>query len=101
MIPDTLDLRDFEKHSETIYEAIVVSAKRARQIHEKLSADLKKRLGEIENEEDLEEESVDREKIVREFDKKDKPNVIALAEMLDGKLRLKRKEDSKEDSKEE
>ena len=101
MLPDTLDLRDFEDKSETIYEAIVVSAKRARQIHEKLSSELKKRLGEIENEEDLEEESIDREKIVREFDKRDKPNVIALAEMLDGKLRLKSKKDTKEDTKED
>ncbi|MCH7781962.1 DNA-directed RNA polymerase subunit omega [candidate division KSB1 bacterium] len=96
MLPDTIDLRDLEDKSETIYEAVMIASRRARQIHEKITADMKKRLGEIENEEDLEEESVDREKIVREFDKRDKPSVIALQELIDGKLRRKAAEDSKE-----
>lgn len=96
MIPDTMDLRDLEDKSETIYEAVMIASKRARQIHEKITADLKKRLGEIENEEDLEEESVDREKIVREFDKRDKPSVVALQELIDGKLRRITKEDNEE-----
>lgn len=96
MIPDTMDLRDIEDKSETIYEAVMIASKRARQIHEKITADLKKRLGEIENEEDLEEESVDREKIVREFDKRDKPSVVALQELIDGKLRRITEEDNEE-----
>ncbi|MFC1513429.1 DNA-directed RNA polymerase subunit omega [candidate division KSB1 bacterium] len=86
----TIDLNNVEKHCETIYEAVIVTAKRARHIHDRMSEELKKQLGEVENEEDLENEVVDRAKIVGEFDKRDKPGIAALNEYIDGKLHLKK-----------
>jgi DNA-directed RNA polymerase subunit K/omega len=88
----TKDLRDIYKKGDTIYKAVVVSAKRARQIHAKLNDALKKHLGELENDEDLDETSVDREKIIKEFDKKDKSSSLALDEYLDDKIQVTMKE---------
>ena len=89
----TMDLREINEKSENIYEAVIITAKRARQIHSKMTEELQKQLGEVENEEDLDEETVDREKIVRDFDKRDKPSVIAMKEFIDGKLRRKTEEE--------
>lgn len=97
MNADVSDLRDFVKNSENIYEAVVIAAKRARQLHEETTNELKKRIGEIENEEDLEEETIDREKIVREFDKRDKPSMVAIQELIDGKIRRIKKNDEEQD----
>ncbi|MFC1564159.1 DNA-directed RNA polymerase subunit omega [candidate division KSB1 bacterium] len=83
---DTMDLREIDGINDNVYEAVMASAKRARQLHERITDELKKKLGEIENEEDLDEEILDREKIVKEFDSKPKPSVIALGEYLEGKL---------------
>lgn len=97
MNTEIVDLRDFVKNSENIYEAVVVASKRARQLHENTTNELKKRIGEIENEEDLEEETIDREKIVREFDKRDKPSMVAIQELIDGKIRRIKKNDEEQD----
>ena len=84
----TMDINEIEKKSGNIYEAVVVTAKRARQIHNKIEKEFRKQIGEVENEEDLDEEIVDREKIVKEFDKKDKPSVTAVKELMVGKLHI-------------
>jgi len=83
---ETLDIREFEKSSDNIYKAVIIVAKRARQIHQRENEELKRQLGEIENEEDLDEENVDREQIVKTFDKKPKPSVLAINEFLEHKL---------------
>ena len=92
-MPVTIDFRRIDEKEDTIYKAVVMAAKRARQIHKKTNDDLKKQLGEVENEEDLDEEIVDREKIVKEFDSRDKPSVIAMNEYLDDKLHIKADEE--------
>ncbi len=92
-MPITIDFRRIDKKEETIYKAVVMAAKRARQIHKKMNDDLKKQLGEVENEEDLDEEVVDREKIVKEFDSMDKPSVMAMKEYLNDKLHIKKDEE--------
>ncbi len=96
-MPITIDFKRIEEKEETIYKAVVMAAKRANQIHKKVNDDLKKQLGEVENEveneEDLDEEIVDREKIVKEFDSMDKPSVLAMQEYLDDKLHIKKDEE--------
>ncbi len=92
-MPITIDFRRIDEKEETIYKAVVMAAKRARQIHKKMNDDLKKQLGEVENEEDLDEEIVDREKIVKEFDSMDKPSVMAMKEYLNDKLHIKKDEE--------
>ena len=44
-----LDLRSFEGKATTIYEAVILASKRARKIHESITEELRKELGEIEN----------------------------------------------------
>ena len=84
----TLELREFKGHAENIYKAVVISAQRARQIHAKLSEELRKQIGEIENEEELDENNVDREEIVKKFDKIPKPSTTAIGEYLAGQLHV-------------
>ena len=93
----TSDMREFVKNTKNIYEAVAIAAKRARQLHENTTNELKKRIGEIENEEDLEEETIDREKIVREFDNRDKPSMVAIQELIDGKIRRIKENDEEQD----
>ncbi|MCP4724027.1 MAG: hypothetical protein GY863_03275 [bacterium] len=84
----TMDLREIDSINDNVYEAVMASSKRARELHNVMMEELKKRLGDIENEEDLDEEILDREKIVLEFDSKPKPSIIALGEYMEGKLKI-------------
>ncbi|MFC1561989.1 DNA-directed RNA polymerase subunit omega [candidate division KSB1 bacterium] len=84
----TLDIKKIMNNCDNIYKAVIVSARRARQIHNKMNDELRKQLGEVENEEDLEEENIDREEIVKSFDKIPKPSVTAIGEFIDGKLSI-------------
>ncbi len=91
----TMDLREIDSVNDNVYEAVIASAKRAREIHNALTDELKKKLGDIENEEDLDEEILDREKIVKEFDKKPKPSIMALGEYMNGKLIITKVDEGK------
>jgi len=89
----TLDLNEIEEKCNNIYKSVILIAKRARQIHNKASDELKKQLGEVENEEDLDEEIVDRELIIKAYDKKPKPTISAIDEFLTGNLHEVSEED--------
>jgi DNA-directed RNA polymerase subunit K/omega len=86
----TIPLSELEKLSGNLYEAIVVIAKRARQINEE-----QKSLIDIETEmddsmddyEDEEEELEEQEEIPRKVIKLPKPTEIAIQEMLTGKIK--------------
>ena len=93
-----VDVVPLEKQAESIYEACIIVSKRARQINKKLSEELKDRLGDIETDEDLNEESIDRESLVTEMEKQAKPTVKAVSEMLEEKLHFKYAEEKQEHS---
>lgn len=83
---ETLPLEEFEKQASNIYEAIIIMAKRAKQINE-----LQKRVLERQNdsqmrEEDYDDEGVSKDLVEHQFLKLPKPTTIALQEMLEGKL---------------
>ncbi len=82
----SVDVEPIGRQTESIYEACIIVSKRARQINKVLSDELKERLGDIETDEDLNEESIDRESLVTEMEKQSKPTAKAVSEMLDGKL---------------
>ena len=84
-----VDVEPLGEQTENVYEACVVASKRARQINKKVSDEMKERLGDIETDEDLNEESIDRESLVTEMEKQAKPTSKAVAEMLDKKLLFK------------
>jgi DNA-directed RNA polymerase subunit K/omega len=90
-----LPMQEFTTNVGNIYEAIVATAKRARQIHDDLKIELAQRLETIkaltattETEEDLEVTTTnpDQLKISLEFEKRPKPTETALEEMASKKV---------------
>jgi DNA-directed RNA polymerase omega subunit len=83
---ETLPLEQLEEKVDSLYEAIVIIAKRARQINE-----LQKQLIDRETEanvedDDLDDIVIDGDYLDRQYLKLPKPTTLALQEMLDGKL---------------
>lgn len=84
---DILPLEKLEERVGSLYEAVAIIAKRARQINE-----LQRRMIEKQNEglaaedDDFDETSFDRDIVDRQFIKLPKPTSIALKEMMDGEL---------------
>ncbi len=84
-----------------IYQAIVVTSKRARQLHEEIKIELNQRLETVksltattEAEEELDNAAAnpDQLKISLEFEKRPKPTDLALDEMKQGKVDFRYKE---------
>ncbi|MDZ7722138.1 MAG: DNA-directed RNA polymerase subunit omega [candidate division KSB1 bacterium] len=82
---ETLALEKIEQNTENLYEAIVIIARRARQINE-MQRQLIERELEQNEEEGLTDEMVEGDMIEHQFLKLPKPTTVALNEMLDGKL---------------
>jgi len=83
---ETLPLEKLEEKVESLYEAIVIIAKRARQINE-LQRQMIQRERDLTGEEnDLEDETIDEDMLESQYIKLPKPTTIALKEMLDDDL---------------
>ncbi len=91
-----IDLRDIDKRSANVYEAIIVSAKRARQVNEENRIEFNALLSTIpEAIADEESEDIDNPaqlKIALDMEKKSKPHLQALNELLDGDIDYQYKE---------
>lgn len=100
----TISLDDLEKYVENVYEAIVVIAKRSRQINEEQKQIIEEemQLGDdlLPPNEEYDDDEVDKRALERDFPKLPKPTRIAVAEMLEGKLKFEYVE-SVEDEEEE
>ena len=87
----TIPLSQLEKLSGNLYEAIVVIAKRARQINEEQKSliDIETEMDESidDYEDDEEEQNEDQEEVMRKVIKLPKPTEIAIQEMLSGKIK--------------
>lgn len=85
-----VDLRIIEKNSESIFEAIVVAAKKARQIQAEMKIEFNKRLSELPPQvqiDDQEEvENPDQIRISKELEAKGKPTEQALEALLRGEI---------------
>ena len=88
----TIPLSELEKYADNIYEAIVIIAKRAKQINEEQKRLLEQEMEITAENEEFEEEEVDREALDKKYIKFPKPTRIALEEMLSGKLRYEYRE---------
>lgn len=85
-----VDLRELEVKTANIYEAIIVASKRARQINDENKIEFNAMMSTIpvSGTED-ENENIDNPAQLRislEFEKRDKPHLQALDEVLDGKV---------------
>ena len=91
-----IDLREIDKCAENIYEAIIVSALRARQLNDEVKIEFNALLSTIpEAATDDESEDIDNPaqlKISQDLEKRKKPHIQALGELLKEETKYKFKE---------
>lgn len=101
----TVPLEDLEKHAANVYEAIVVVAKRARQINDDQKRYIEQEIGydsslENSSSDDLDSEEENREERQTapvKYIRMPKPTSISLDEMLTGKLNFQYAEKTDEE----
>jgi DNA-directed RNA polymerase subunit K/omega len=83
-----VDLKQATGSATSLYEAIVIMSRRARQINDELKDNLQRRLESVITPGDDEGEitNFDQLEISREFDRIPKPTFLALDEMLDSEI---------------
>lgn len=84
-----ISLEEIEKRAESVYEAVVIIAKRARQINDEQKRLVEMEMREMmaEGKDDLLDDDQPREPIHRPFMRLPRPTTQALQEFLEGKLR--------------
>ncbi len=91
-----IDLRLIDQRAENVYEAIVVAAQRARQINNENKIEFNALLNTIPSigaDDDAEDVTNPAQlKIALELEKKPKPQLKALEELLEGKIKYRYKE---------
>ncbi|MCH7962524.1 MAG: DNA-directed RNA polymerase subunit omega [Bacteroidetes bacterium] len=91
-----IDLREIDKRAENIYEAIIVSSLRARQINDEVKIEFNALLSTIpESAMDDESEDIDNPaqlKISQDLEKRKKPHIQALDELLNDETKYKYKD---------
>ena len=94
-------MHEFLEHAGNIYEAIIVAAKRARQIHDDMKIELSQQLEtlkalnatpEPEDDSEVTTANPDQLKISLEFERRPKPTEVALNEVRDKKVPYRYKE---------
>jgi DNA-directed RNA polymerase subunit K/omega len=94
-------MHEFLEKAGNIYEAIIVSAKRARQIHDELKIELNQQLEtlkalnatpETEDDSEVTVANPDQLKISMEFERRKKPTEVAIMEVQDKKVPYRYKE---------
>jgi|YelNatPaOPRAMG01_1025707.scaffolds.fasta_scaffold00104_24 DNA-directed RNA polymerase omega subunit len=99
---ETLDLTKILERVDNLYEAVVIIAKRARQINDEQHAITQEILREqMENApppslEELEEEDLGPRQPIQDYIRFPKPTVIAVQEMMEGKIRFRYIEEEEE-----
>jgi len=88
---EPVDLRVIDKRTANVYEAVIVSAKRARQINDEQKMEFNALVGTIVPQATTEEEGEDIQnpaqlKIALELENREKPQIQAIKELLDGKI---------------
>ncbi|MEN8192369.1 MAG: DNA-directed RNA polymerase subunit omega [Bacteroidota bacterium] len=97
MAIQTVNLRDVEKNTENIYEAVIVAARRARQINDEDKLEFNTLLSTImpTMEDDFEERgNPDQERISVEFEKRNKSQLRALNELMDEKIKFRYRDEN-------
>lgn len=84
-----VDLKEVTADASSVYEAIVIMSRRARQINDELKQNLDMRLEDVIAHGDDDQEMTnnpDQLMISKEFDRIPKPTFLAIDEMLDGEI---------------
>ena len=98
---ETLDLDKFESKTANLYESIVVASKNARQINDAIKMELNQRLEQIIAKETEDDSIMNQDKlnISLEFEKRQKPTIEAIANLMDDKLDYRFKNEDESDKK--
>lgn len=94
-----IELRRIEGNAANIYEAVVVAAKRARIINNDNRLEFNTLLSTIiptTDDEFEEKENPDQLKLSLEFEKRPKPHIQAMDELLNGKVQYRYKDENEE-----
>ncbi len=90
-----IDLREVDKQAANVYEAIIVAAKRARQLNDEYKIEYNALVSTIPvaaGEEDAEDiQNPAQLKISLDFEKREKPHIQSLSELLDGNIEYRYK----------
>ncbi|MGE5364507.1 MAG: DNA-directed RNA polymerase subunit omega [Bacteroidota bacterium] len=85
-----VDLRKIDEHTSNVYEAVIVVAKEAKRLNEEMRIEYNSLVNTIPSkglEDDTEDvENPDQLKVSLEFEKRPKPHIHALQELLEGKI---------------
>lgn len=87
-----INMKKLEEHTSNIYEAVIVAARRARQINDENRLEFNTLLSTMipTIEDEFEERgNPDQERISLEFEKREKSHLRALHELIDGKLKFR------------
>ncbi len=88
---ETLDLEKFESKTANLYESIVVVSKRSRQINDALKMELNQKLEPIIAKETEDDTIMNQDKlnISLEFEKREKPTMKSIHELMDNNLNFR------------
>lgn len=96
MAIETRDIEKLESMTANLYESVVVASKRARQINDLYKMELSQRLEPIIAKETEDDTIMNQDKlnISLEFEKREKPTIRSIDELMDSKLNFRYKEQS-------
>ena len=91
MSTETLDLEQFEKNAANLYEAVIVTSKRAKQINDELRLEFNQRLEPIITKDTEDDTIMNEEKLNMsvEFEVREKPTTQAIDEMMNEKINFR------------
>ncbi|MCB0726194.1 MAG: DNA-directed RNA polymerase subunit omega [Ignavibacteriae bacterium] len=98
---ETLDLDKFESKTANLYESIVVASKKARQINDAIKLELNQRLEPIIAKETEDDSIMNQDKlnISLEFEKRQKPTIEAIDNLMEDKVNFRFKNENEEEVK--
>jgi len=88
-----LEIEEIESKAGNIYEAIVIAAKRARQVNEEIKIEFNQRIQPILEKEEDDETVISKDKmnISMDFEKRKKPTDVGLTELLNDELSFRQR----------
>lgn len=91
-----INLRKVEAHTKNVYEAVIIAAKRARQINDENRLEFNTQLSTMipSIEDEFEERgNPDQERISLEYEKREKSHLRALGELIEGEVSFRYKDE--------
>lgn len=96
MAVQPLDLKKIKSNASNLYEAVIVASRKARIINDELKLEFNTLLSTIHGGDDdqyEDKENPEQLKLSLEFDKREKPHIKAIKELIDGKVKFRYKKE--------